>query len=510
MRQNLEILYDNLKPLLSVSLQGVQDQKLHLGRPEYYMGPEQPFLADHLYLVRGDELPRRVLVEQGAALFCVGSSIYLPYYQERAGVLLTHENINPFRLFNLLTSIYDKYDGWEEEMNGILSSTSDIQEMINASSKIFETPMFVLNSDFHYLAKTGYLDSPGSVPQDSDSSQKEDTDLSLGKFGTFLELHDMSTQVRDPMLINLLDTSTLNVNLFDHDEYCGCLCIDYQERRHRGSDDILASWLARQLERALQKYASGSFSESKGIKQALRDILNGYQSSLSQKRVLDNAGHDTEYICIKIMFNGQLTSLPVTYLCNSIENQFDHGIVISYDGAVIGLVEAMPLEELKTRLLPCVKSRQFHIGISDSFQNLNRARLYYLQASAALENGMLFASDRSFYQFSDYALTELLINALGNLPLELYYPEGLRRLMKHDEVSSVSYVDTLRMYLDKNMSVTQTTQSLYLNRSTLLERIGRIKRELGSDLKEADERLLLQILLKAIELDKRLKKDSAP
>ena len=210
------------------------------------------------------------------------------------------------------------------------------------------------------------------------------------------------------------------------------------------------------------------------------------------------------------MFNGQLTSLPVTYLCNSIENQFDHGIVISYDGAVIGLVEAMPLEELKTRLLPCVKSRQFHIGISDSFQNLNRARLYYLQASAALENGMLFASDRSFYQFSDYALTELLINALGNLPLELYYPEGLRRLMKHDEVSSVSYVDTLRMYLDKNMSVTQTTQSLYLNRSTLLERIGRIKRELGSDLKEADERLLLQILLKAIELDKRLKKDSAP
>ena len=127
-------------------------------------------------------------------------------------------------------------------------------------------------------------------------------------------------------------------------------------------------------------------------------------------------------------------------------------------------------------------------------------QLYYLQACAALDNGRLFNPGKRCCLFQDYALTELIVNALGKLPAEMYYSQGLRRLAEHDSSAPVSYIETLRAYLDRNMSITRTAAALYLNRSTLLERIGRIKRELGSDLQDPEERLRLQILLKAMEI----------
>ncbi len=154
-------------------------------------------------------------------------------------------------------------------------------------------------------------------------------------------------------------------------------------------------------------------------------------------------------------------------------------------------------------------SLHFDISISDPFQDIYSAQFCYLQACSALENGRLFAPEEHFYLFQDYALTEMIINALGRFPLEMYYSDGFRNLMEHDAASNVGYIETLRTYLDKNMSITKTTACLYIDRSTLLERIARIKRELGVDLQDADERLRLQILLKALKIQEEMQHKSA-
>lgn len=121
-----------------------------------------------------------------------------------------------------------------------------------------------------------------------------------------------------------------------------------------------------------------------------------------------------------------------------------------------------------------------------------------------MENGQLFHPGEGFYAFQNYALRELLINAIGNLPMEMYYTEGMRRLKQHDEKSPVSYIETLRVYLDNNMSVTKATAKLFINRSTLIERLSRIKRELNCNLEDPDERLRIQILLKAEQLQQEI------
>jgi DNA-binding PucR family transcriptional regulator len=82
----------------------------------------------------------------------------------------------------------------------------------------------------------------------------------------------------------------------------------------------------------------------------------------------------------------------------------------------------------------------------------------------------------------------------------MYFSEGLRCLAAHDAESDVSYLDTLRVYLNNNMSISKTAAALYIHRSTLLERITRIKRDLRIDLQNPDERLRIQILLKAMQV----------
>ena len=101
-------------------------------------------------------------------------------------------------------------------------------------------------------------------------------------------------------------------------------------------------------------------------------------------------------------------------------------------------------------------------------------------------------------------LPQLLSGALSGRPSWVYYPNGLKKLKAHDEVSQVSYLETLRVYLDNNLSVTRTAAALYLHRSTLLDRLAHITQMLGRDLKDPDFCLTLGILLRAELQQKRL------
>ena len=105
-------------------------------------------------------------------------------------------------------------------------------------------------------------------------------------------------------------------------------------------------------------------------------------------------------------------------------------------------------------------------------------------------------SSTVFY-FQDYLLPQLLSGALAGRPSWVYYPDGLKKLKAHDESSQVSYLETLRVYLDNNLSVTKTAAALYLHRSTLLDRLAHITQLLGCDLKNPDFCLTLGILLRA-------------
>ncbi len=103
--------------------------------------------------------------------------------------------------------------------------------------------------------------------------------------------------------------------------------------------------------------------------------------------------------------------------------------------------------------------------------------------------------------FEDSILQLLLKNALKGVPAKYYYTEGLTRLADHDASSQVSYIDTLKAYLDNNCSIAETARALHLHRSSLIDRIWRITQTLGGDLNDPAARLTLQIVLYAEQIN---------
>jgi DNA-binding PucR family transcriptional regulator len=97
----------------------------------------------------------------------------------------------------------------------------------------------------------------------------------------------------------------------------------------------------------------------------------------------------------------------------------------------------------------------------------------------------------------------MVIGSLGELPVQMLCPPGLISLIEHDKVSSTSYLETLRCFLENNTNVTRTAAELFVHRSTLLERLTRIRRELDVDLDDPDMQLRLRMILKVMQISER-------
>ncbi|WKY45036.1 helix-turn-helix domain-containing protein [Eubacteriaceae bacterium ES2] len=517
MKLNADIIFDTLKTLYKSEKLGLKTDKLHLERPEIYMDGEKKFLTNHLYIASAEHLPYRPIIEKDVVIVCTGNFLGLSYYLERCCFISIQEKTNFFYLFNLIQQIYNRYDIWTDHLTEILNHNASIEEMIECSRGILNNPVFVLDSNFQYLAHTSdYVELTPEELDDVYTKLKSSGSLSLPALGKFLEYSEPTMCHREPVLINLLGSSTLNINLFEKDEYIGCMTVVYQNRSFNPSDKVIANYLAEMIHSAIQKFTVVPGSEKSILRQALREILEGIPSDPEHQRFLEIANNDVEYVCVKMTMNHRFDQLPMGYLCNMIESAFQNGIAFEYDDAAIAFLEtgslrktngeyALPLQEWMT---PFIDSMDLRMGISDPFNDLYRSRLYHRQACAALENGSLLDANKRFYTFQDYALMEMIVNSQSELPLDLYHSPGIRRLIAHDNHSEVSYIDTLQTYLNQNMNITKTAKLLFVHRSTLMERISRIMNELDTDLNDPNQRLRIQILLKAIEIHEQiLKKD---
>lgn len=123
-----------------------------------------------------------------------------------------------------------------------------LSQMLDVSRGIFENPMLLIGSDFRYLGVTEeeYLKKQLGLQLDTQSFDVE-------KMATFLSLHDMSNYVREPLLLELQGKRSLSVNIFDQEEYLGCLTVFEESRPFRSSDRALAVFFSKLLRQAIQQ-----------------------------------------------------------------------------------------------------------------------------------------------------------------------------------------------------------------------------------------------------------------
>lgn len=504
MKLSADILYWQLKKQLStVTLQGQCGSALTLTRPEFYLDRSQSFEKDRVYVCSADHLPQRPSLGENVCLVCLGQHWNLTAYYHRCSVILVERDWDIFRTFNLVQHIFDQYDSWEERLWTILRHGAVLQQMLDASRDIFENPLLLTGSDFRYLGVTQerYLQNELGLQLDTQAFDAE-------KMATFLSLHDMSTHIREPLLLELQGKRTLSVNIFDQEEYLGCLTVFEGSRPLRDSDKALAVFLVKLLRQAVQQNPVLASTRT-AVRRALRSVIAGQSVDFEHRQAISLESGKNDWVCVKLIPKPGRAALPGAYLSAALEERHPGAMAFEYEHSVAGFLPAGATGASPTDALsPILEKLGVACGISSVFSSLYDAGHAWFQASSALQNGMLRGGISSVFFFQDYLLPQLLSGALAGRPGWVFYTEGLKRLKEHDSGSQVSYLHTLRVYLDNNLSVTKTAAALYLHRSTLLDRLTHITAMLGSDLKNPDDRLTLGIILRS-ELEQQYLEQSS-
>ena len=499
------LIRDNLPDSLDACMTGIEDPMVNLGRPEFYEGGERPFRAGHLYIVRADRLPARARTERGALILSIGTSTQLRHYQARCCVITVNKDADFFATFNVVQRIFDTYDAWEDDLNRIIDDDGNISRMLDRSEAVLGNALYAIDADFRILGSSQLV---RRLPDGVNLESSNGGNLSLGSFDTFLDNHDLAFDEHEPLLLELQNTLTLNCNLFENDIYQGCVTVHYGERPYRESDKAVLKYLSRMIMRAKRQFANAT-SDSRGtFRQAVQDLVEGIPLDMMGRAAFERAAKNRRFVCMRLKLSNHLANLPIGYVRNMVESGFPKSATFEHHGnSVVSFIDLDELDQklpyreaIQAVIEPFIGTMGMKAGMSDPVADILQARLYYLEADAALENGPLYEPEESIFEFQDHVLEDMIVNSMGEFPIELLCPAGLRSLMAHDEKSATSYMETLACYLENNTSVTATARKLYVHRSTLLERLSRIRRELDMDLDNADVQLRLRMLLKAMQI----------
>jgi PucR family transcriptional regulator, proline-responsive transcriptional activator len=133
------------------------------------------------------------------------------------------------------------------------------------------------------------------------------------------------------------------------------------------------------------------------------------------------------------------------------------------------------------------------IGVGNNVSYLEDIRTSRNEASSAVSAARMENRKEFFYFFKDQGLYSFISRVEDNKFLDDFVEEHLGRLVRDDEVKNGKLCETLETYLNKNCSIKDTAEALFLHRNTLNYRLGRIREILDIDLGDLENCLNLKL-----------------
>ncbi len=177
-----------------------------------------------------------------------------------------------------------------------------------------------------------------------------------------------------------------------------------------------------------------------------------------------------------------------------------------YDSSFVLVCNDLPadvtekvLTDFEKRVVLRMPEIRYYIGISSRVMNLENLSVAYRRARAALD--MAIATGNNRICFDDMGIYRLLSLVSDKALLREMSRDLLRPLISYDEKHDSQYVETLETYLALEGSFLAMSEKMFIHRNTLMYRINKIKKILGTDLSTAEEKLNYQIACLILHMD---------
>ena len=509
-----ELLYHYLSESMSVERMGRDLMAREFSLPEFFLRGLTPEKS-RAYIARTRELPQKCPAE--CLFICVGGRPTEIWNSWRGMVLyLAEKETDLLTVSNHIIRFCDRVGSWEEQMQSLVNRNAPVEELVGASLPLFENCITITDYSFNILVNSdlvgegdnkqiAILDDFSRIPENVAATLQGAQKLSLLR-----EPYMFKGQRENP------EGDNYCINLHMGNTYYGTCTLWNKLRPLKERDKLLFVRFVEYVKQLLSAQPRTQGASEVTLKSIFSDLLHAFPVSGQDLdyavKMTENSLrlHQKEPGCwhvLVIRSANRNKTLPAEYLCASLEDMLPNCTAVALEEQMIVCLVHIPKgdsyeDTVCDILAPYLDDMNFRTGISAPFDDLMRARAWFLQAAAMLDTGRRYAPEQRICRFSDFILPYMLRHSRGEFEEVMLLKSGLRELKEQD--GAVDYWATLRLYLENECNASKTAQDLYLHRSSLLPRLEKIRSLVDMDTPE--DRLYLRMCITLMDMEEARKK----
>ena len=177
---------------------------------------------------------------------------------------------------------------------------------------------------------------------------------------------------------------------------------------------------------------------------------------------------------------------------------FDSQYIFLHQGYLVQILNidrsSYSYEEMLRRMKIFLSNNALEAGTSTIFHDFRELQVHVGQ-SMLMADYALRDRQKKLYEFDENVLPMMLSFFREKGETDIYKIRYLQNLYHYDLANNTELVKTLQCYLQQNLNISETSQALYIARTTCLYRIRRIQEITHLNLEDPETNLYLRLIL---------------
>ncbi len=440
---------------------------------------------------------RKAEFPAGTCFLCVGApQDGLPEIFKEMPCIMVAKEYDLALVGNKLLDYWDQLREWTQQMDRILYSRGMLQDFFDVSEKYFSSGLLMWDKSFDVQAYSGLetwnnpvlaeIVEKGYFPKEviENIIRKNLLDVTVGNDTTRYISSDQTRTGQDLLVRHFCRTGfrLYSVayflknqihpgererleNFFDH-------IITFLDN----SEGILEDEYHRSVDIFFRDILSGRISTPKEIE----DKAQGFHIDMTKK-----------YLCYVLCLD-EYSKTKARYLVNYLTRimptehtfEYNHEVVFIKDVHTYNCVELGRVSSFEHLL----KTSKAFCGVSSTFEQLTQIPVAYRQSEAAIRLGKLMERESGcIYFYKNYYYYHMLETVHHEMDLRMMYNKRIEIVLEDDKRHNSNNFHILEVFLEKNLSVSDTAAELFLHRNSIVYRIKKLEQILHIDFGSSEE-----------------------
>lgn len=477
------------------------------------------FEPDVLYIGKMSDLADDTLPPQIKNIILISENLIADTFQDAdANVINIAQNVDPNIIAALIEAMLIKYHRFMEHSSTLLNAaikSRGIQDILDCGYKIFNNPIFVVDSAYKLVA----VIKGGEV---HDEPLKD-----LIQCGFFTQSHIQLIKKNDIHKKILSSNSPVKIEKDDYFFYArivsninienksiGHLGVIFENDRKIDDFDIdLMAKLRDVL--ALEMEKSSFIRNTKGLEYEffIADLLDGMNADavwiMDRMKSFGLKENCHNYVInIDPSKSNEIVSLSL--LRKEVENILsDSKPLIYHDKLVIFIsrdASDPTLKQALAGLAEICKHNQLYGAMSNCFSSLAKLEPYYKQTLKIIDLGTKLGMPPTLFQFRDFIQWYIYdISVQTDDVMTCCHPDA-KTLYKFDLENNTNYLQTIYHFLINERNILLTAKAMYLHRNSLKYRLKKIDEIVHMDFENYIDRQWIISSIRLLDYKSKLNK----